>query len=65
MDRVAKQTEVIDVSDPAQCFDKPDVVRAAVWKKVFDVVSAESYSGTRELIKKLEEARERDGCGPA
>lgn len=28
-----------------------------IWKLVFDVVSAESYFGTRHLIKQLEAAR--------
>ena len=31
-----------------------------IWKLVFDVISAESYSGTRHLIKQLEAARAGD-----
>jgi hypothetical protein len=38
--------------------------REAVWKIVFNVVNEHAYYGSRELIKQLEAARERDANGP-
>ncbi|HEY6244588.1 MAG TPA: hypothetical protein VIX17_11600 [Pyrinomonadaceae bacterium] len=42
-----------------------EYVRAeSVWKSVFDVVSAESYTSVRHLVKALEAEREKQGYGP-
>lgn len=35
-----------------------------VWEAVFQVVSDNPQLATREFIRKLEEARDMDGCGP-
>src|SRR5689334_3044989 len=38
--------------------------RREQWNAVFDVVSAESYTSVRHLVKALEAEREKQGCGP-
>jgi hypothetical protein len=39
-------------------------IQREIWRKVFDVVSDMNYDNIRDLVKQLEGARDKDGCGP-